>query len=190
MKGKNHVERAGIAQRFLVPVLLALAVMIVSRAAYLNACRIDSQALYHSVALIAGMVQFASILLVVMLLYPLTYFRGATALERVVACSTNLAVWVCIDVRNLSEAFPCLESVYYGANIGSILFAWNFAWMGVLELTCRWGEKRRGGRGRIVTPLPLVPVILFFLVACFLSREGGATYFNKLLDGYVALFRN
>ena len=98
--------------------------------------------------------------------------------------------WVGIDAYNVSEAFPCLESIYYGVNIGAILFAWNFAWMGVLELACRWGEKRMGTKGTILTLVPLIPIFLFLLVVCFLSKEGGATYFNMLLDGYVALFRN
>ena len=184
------MQRSSFADRFLAPLLLALTVMLVSRAVYLNACRIDSQALYHAVAVIAGTVQFASILLVAMFVYPLTYFRGATALERVIASSTNLAVWVGIDAYNVSEAFPWLESIYYGVNIGAILFAWNFAWMGVLELACRWGEKRMGTKGTILTLVPLIPILLFLLVVCFLSKEGGATYFNMLLDGYRVLFRN
>lgn len=184
------MQRSSFANRFLAPLFLALAVMLVSRAVYLNACRIDSQALYHSVAVIAGTVQFASILLVVMLVHPLTYFRGATGIERVIAGSTNLAVWVGIDTYNVSEAFPCLEAIYYGVNIGAILFAWTFAQMGVLELACRWGKRRRGDQGTITTLVPWVPILLFLLVVWFLSKEGGATYFNMLLDGYRVLFRN
>jgi hypothetical protein len=118
------------------------------------------------------------------------YHTLATVIERVIAGSTNLAVWVGIDAYIVSEAFPSGESIYYGANIGATLFAWNFAWMGVLELACRWGEKRRGDRGTILTLVPFVPILLFLLVLCFLSKEGGATYFNMLLDGYRVLFRN
>jgi len=169
---------------------LALTVMIVSRAVYLNACRIESQALYHALALLAGTVQFASVVLMALVVYPVTYFRGATATERVIASSTNLAVWVVIDTYKVSEAFSCLESIYYGVNIGAILIAWNFAQMGVLELVCRWGKRRRGNRGKILTLVPFVPILLFLLMVCFLSKEGGAAYFNILLDGYVALFRN
>jgi hypothetical protein len=75
-------------------------------------------------------------------------------------------------------------------NIGAILFAWNFAWMGVLELACRWGQKRRDDRGTTMTLVPLIPILLFLLVVCLLSKEGGATYFNMLLDGYRVLFGN
>ncbi len=184
------MQVSSFTNRFLVPLLRALTVMIASRVMYLNAHLIDSQALYHSVAVLAGTVQFASVLLVALLVYPVTYFRGATAAERVIASSTNLAVWVGIDAYNVSEAFPCMESIYYGVNIGSILFAWSFAWIGVLEVVCRWVSKRKGSKVRILTPLPFIPVVVFVLVVLVLSKDGGAAYFNMLLDGYVVLFRD
>jgi hypothetical protein len=188
--GKNRVQRSNVARRFLIPLFLALVVMLLSRGVYTISCKIELQALYHAVAVLSGMVQFASIVLVAVVLYPATYFRGATVTERVMAGSTNLAVWVGIDAYHVSESFGRLESLYYGMNIGSILFAWNFALMGVLELTCRSVVKRRGGGARVMTPGPLVPILLFVFVVCVLSREGGAYYFNKLLDVYVALFKS
>jgi len=174
----------------MVPLFLALTVLIVSRTVYLNACRVDSQALYHALALLGGAVQFASIVLGALVVYPVTYFRGATVPERVIAGSMNLVVWVVIDTYEVSEAFPWEASLYYGVNIGTILFAWNFAQMGVLELVCRWEKRKRGNPGTIVTFVPIVPILLFLLVVFFLSREGGATYFNMLLDGYRFLFRS
>jgi len=62
--------------------------------------------------------------------------------------------------------------------------------MCVLELACRWGKRRRGDQGTITTLVPWVPILLFLLVVWFLSKEGGAAYFNMLLDGYRVLFRN
>jgi hypothetical protein len=184
------MQSPSFTKRFFSPLFLALIVMISSRIAYLYSHRIDDQAIYHSVAVVSGMVQFASIVLVAVLVYPLAYFRGATPLERVIASSTNLAVWVCIDAYNVSEAFGCLESLYYGLNIGLILFAWKCALMAVLELCCRYVAKRRGERLRVMTPLPFIPVLVFVLVVWVLSKEGGACYFNRLLDGYLALFRS
>ncbi len=184
------MERSSFADRFLIPAGVALTVMIASRAVYLNAYHIDSQALYHAVAVLAGMVQFASVVLVAVLVYPVTYFRGATAAERIAAGSTNLTVWVFIDSYNLSEAFPCIETIYYGVNIGSILFTWSFACMGILEVICRWVSKRKGNSVRVLTLLPFVPVVVFVLVVLGLSVESGAAYFNMLLDGYVTLFGN
>ncbi len=99
---------------------------------------IDSQAIHHLVALVSGAIQCAGIVLVAILVYPITYFRGATVAERVVASSTNLVVWVGIDTYHVSEAFTGPESLYYGLSIGSILFSWNFALIGILELVCRY----------------------------------------------------
>ena len=182
--------RTSFTKRFLSPLCLALIVMLASRIVYLHSHGIDDQAVYHAVAVIAGLVQFASIVLVAMLVYPVTYFRGATPVERVIASSANLAVWVCIDSYHVSEAFGFLESLYYGLNIGFILFSWKCALMAVLELACRHVAKRRGERLRVMTPLPIVAVLVFLLVIGILSKEGGAYYFNRLLDGYVLLFRS
>jgi hypothetical protein len=184
------MQRASVMNRFLSPLLLALIVLISSRIAYLHSSRIDDQAIYHLVAIVSGMVQFASVVLVAVLVYPVGYFRGATPVERVMASSTNLAVWLCIDTYHVSQAFGGLVLLYYGVNIGLILFAWKCALMGVLELCCRHVAKRRGQRLRVVTPLPFIPVLVFVLVVWVLSWEGGAYYFNRLLDGYLILFRS
>ena len=184
------MQRSSVTSRFLIPLLVALAVMLLSWGVYSNSFRIEHRALYHSVAVISGTVQFASIVLVAMVIYPLTYFRGASVTERMIAGSANLAIWVGIDAYNVSEAFGGLESLYYGMNIGSILFAWNFALMGILELACRYVSRRKGDPIRVVTLGPFLPILVFAFLLCVLSKEGGATYFNKLLDGYVVLFRD
>ncbi len=187
--GSNIQARASFLNRFLLPLLIASVVMASSRIVFNNAVRIESPDLYSLVAVLSGTLQFASVVLVAMLLYPITYFRGATAVERVTAASMNLALWIGIDTYHVSEAFPLSESLYYGIQIGAILFAWNFALMGMLELACRAVSKRRGNPIRIVTPLPILPILLFLAVICLLSKQGGAYYFNLLLDGYLALFR-
>jgi hypothetical protein len=187
---RDHVQPERAADRFLIPLLMALAVMLLSRLAYFNAYRIETQALHHALAVLAGTVQFASVVFVALVVYPVAYFRGASGAERVVAGSTNLAVWVGFDTYSASAVFPWDVSLYYGVNIGSVLFAWNFALMGVLEVLCRWVSKREGSRINVLTPLPLIPVVLFALVVLGLSVEGGAAYFNMLLDGYLFLFRN
>ena len=182
------MQKSSLTNRFLIPLFLALTVMLSSRALFVHSVSIESQALYHSMALISGAVQFLSIVFVALLVYPIAYFRGATAAERVVASSTNLVVWVGIDSYHVSQAFNCLETLYYGMNIGSIVLAWNGALMGILELVCRYARKKRGDPIRVMTPLPFLPILVFLFVVAVLSKEGGAYYFNKLLDGYVALF--
>lgn len=183
------MQKTSILNRFLVPLILALVFMAASRIVFVNSIRITNPALYHSVALISGTIQFASIVLVAFVLYPITYFRGASATERVIACSTNLAVWIGIDAYHVSQAFPLRESLYYGIGIGLVLFSWNFFLMSILEFSCRLVVKKRGEQVRVVTPLPVVPILLFLSVIYLLSRERGAYYFNLLLDGYLRLFR-
>lgn len=184
------MRRENLWSRFLIPLFLPLSVMIFFRIVYFNSVRIDNPSMYHAVAVVSGVLQFASVVLPALLVYPVTYFRGAKAVERVIACSANLAVWVGIDSYQVSGAFPLPESIYCGVNIGSILFAWNFALMGILELVCRSVSRKRGEPVRVLTPLPFIPVVVFVFVICLLSKQAGAYYFNLLLDGYLALFRS
>jgi hypothetical protein len=184
------MKRSSFTNRFLGPLLLALIVMVSSRMVYLQSHRIDDQTIYHAIAVVSGTVQFASVVLLAVLVYPIAYFRGASPVERVIASSTNLAVWVCIDAYHVGEAFGGLEALYYGVHIGFILFSWKCALMAVLELCCRHVERSRGKRVRVMTPWPFVPLVVFLLVVWVLSKEGGAYYFNRLLDGYLFLFRS
>jgi len=184
------MQRTSFRKRFLIPTLLALTLMVFARLVYLGSARIDSPAVYQTVAAVSAAVEFASIVLAPLLLYPLCYFRGAGPWERVIAGSLNLAVWVSIDVTSVSGVFPLSVSLYYGLMVGSILLAWILALMGLLELACRSAVRRRGEPVRVWTPLPLVPVVIFALVVYLLSLEGGARFFNLFLDGYQALFRS
>lgn len=183
------MRTSSFAHRFLIPVLPALVVLILSRIVYSNAYLIDHWFLYPYLAMVSGAIYFVSVVLAALFLYPVTYFRGATDAERVIACSLNLAIWIVIDTWKVSEAFTCLESLYYGINIGAVLITWNLAQMGILELACRFAVKRRGQPIRVFTPLPFVPVLVLVLVVYLLSREGGEYYFSLLLDGYLAIFR-
>ena len=77
----------------------------------------------------------------------------------------------------------------YGINISLLIFSWQCALMAVLELRCRHVAKRRGERLSVITPLPVACILVFALVVWVLSKQGGAYYFNRLLDGYLLLFR-
>jgi len=175
--------------RFLLPVIIALAVMAGSRAIYFNSMRIDSPAAYHLLALVSGVVQFVSIVLAAAIIYPVTFFKGAGPGERIVASSINPGLWVVIESYSLGAAFSFWESLYFGLNIGAIIFIWKFSLMGICEMICRGVLKRRGSRLTVITPLPLLPLALLAVTLGVLSRDNGAYYFNLLLDGYLGLFR-
>ena len=183
------MNQANLKNKFLLPTFLALMVMLISRLIFINAFRINSEPIYHSIAILSGAVQSISIVFISLILYPLLYFKGATIVERVTACSINLAAWIVFDAYHVSQAFTFLESLYYGLFIGSILFTWTFALMGILEFTCRAISKQRGEQVRVVTAAPFIPIVLFLFVIYLLSKNGGADVFNRFLDGYLVLYK-
>ncbi len=184
----SDLQRPGFAKRFLAPTLAALALMLASRAVYFNSGLLDSRAAYHTVALLSGLVHFMSVILVPVFIYPFAFFRGAGAAERIIASSINPALWVFIDAYHVSEAFNFLESLYYGLNIGSVIFIFMFSQMSVCEMACRWRQKRSGAGVRVLTPAVFAPFVFLAILGIILSRQGGAFYFNLMLEGYAALF--
>ena len=180
---------SGVWHRFLLPLFLSLGVMIASRAAYAASSRIDSQTLCQAAAVISGLIEFASVVLAALFVYPVCYFRGATLAERGAAGSASVTLWLGLDSYRMSAAFTLPESLYYGLNLALILFSWNLALMAVLELACRFAEKKKGAPVRVLPPLLLLPLLFFIGVIYLLSREGGTFTFYLLQDGYIALFR-
>jgi hypothetical protein len=183
------MQRAGWLDRFLVPGLIALVILISSRGIYFNSVKIDNQSMYHWVAIISGIIYFISIALATMVIYPVTFFKGATPAERIIACSLNPAIWVTIESYREGVAFNFFECLYFGLGIGSIVFIWNFTLMGIYEIICRCILKKRGVQVRAMTPASFIPMVIFFITILVLSRDGGAYFFNLLLDGYIMLFR-
>ena len=172
------------------PLAIVLITMIASRIVYFNACRIDNDTVYQTVALISGMIHFLSIGFGALLIYPVAYFNGSGKMERIVACLITPVAWNGIEIYNVSEVFSFFESLYYGLNSLALLtFIGTFAMMGICELICRYIMKRRGSRLKIITPIPVIGIIMFFITIYVTAIWGnGAHWFYLFLNGHIALF--
>jgi hypothetical protein len=144
-----------------------------------------------SVATLSGVVMFLTIGFGTLLIYPISFFRGATLNERIIGCLVAPVVWNGIEIYNASEAFTLAESVFYGLNIvflGTV--AGQFLSMGVCDFFCRWWL--RGSRREVmslISPFSVFACLLGIagLYSILLWREGaGMMYlFVKI---YKALF--
>lgn len=184
------MKKSVVISRFIIPVFVALIVLVLSRLIFFNSVCIDSQTIYHLVALVSGIIHFLSICFVTSILYPVTFFRGATWAERIVACSINPLIWVIVEIYNVNAAFTFWESLYLGLNIGTVILLWNFTLMGICEILCRLVLKKRVSEVKVFTFTPFIPMGLFAFMIYVLSKENGAYCFYLLCDGYIALFRS
>ncbi|MEA3221934.1 MAG: hypothetical protein U9P49_02055 [Thermodesulfobacteriota bacterium] len=192
MKGQNiHLERPSFVQRVIVPAAIVLAIMIISLLVYWNSWRIDSVGAHRIVANIAAVVLFVSIGFGSLLVYPMAYFRGANAGERIFASLITPIIWLIKESIRVSVFYTFAETLYYGLNpLYLAVFIGPFGLMGICELVCRSIIKKRSDTSiRVITPLP-VAAIFAALVALyvFLIWGGGVHWFYIYMEGYKALF--
>jgi hypothetical protein len=162
------MENSDFTQRIAIPTSIVLIAMILSRIIYFNTSA--------TVATLSGIVMFLSIGFGTLLIYPMSFFRGATLFERVMGCLVTPLVWNGIEIYNTSEAFTPAEAIFYGLNIlflGTV--SGQFIMMGVSDLCCRWIAGRRGKGERKQSPAFAVIAILFGITGVYfvlLWREG------------------
>ena len=177
------MQKRDFSQRIVVPTSIVLFTMIVSRVIYFNSSA--------TVATLSGVVMFLSIGFGTFVIYPLSYFRGASLPERTIGCLVTPFVWNGIEIYNASEAFTMAESLFYGVNfvfLGTV--SGQFLIMGLCDFFCRLNERRAGQEDtRVTSPFGVFACLsgmvgLYFVL---IWREGaGQMYlFVKI---YKALF--
>lgn len=177
------MQEGDFFQRIVVPTSVALITMLSSRLVYFNAS--------SSVATISGVLLFLSIGFGTLLIYPVSFFRGAPLLERVTGCLLTPLVWNGIEIYNASEAFTLAESLFYGLNILFLgTLAGQLLMMGVCDFLCRgWLRRRTGGDGRVVSSFSIFACVAGIVGLYFvLLWQGGAGLLYLYVDIYKALF--
>jgi hypothetical protein len=162
------MQKRDFSQRVVMPVSIILVTMILSRVLYFNSSA--------TVATLSGVVMFLSIGFGTLLIYPMSFFRGASLPERTFACLATPLAWNGIEIYKMSEAFTLGESVYYGVNIVIIgTVAGQFLMMGVCDFLCRLRERMAGQEGtRTISPFGVF-ACLFGIVGLYFVlvwREG------------------
>lgn len=168
--------------------IASAAVFTVSRLVLFNSDLVSNRTAYHLIAVVSCLVYFLSIVVAAAAVYPISYSKGAVGIERVIAASVNPVIWIAIEIYYTSVAFTVAESLYLGLNVGVIILAWNFTLIAVCELLCRRWARRRDSAVKVLTALPLIPIILFPFLVLLIARDSGAYYFSLLLAGYRLLF--
>lgn len=127
--------KTDFSQRIVVPTLMVLITMLLSRIIYFNSSA--------TVATLSGVVMFLTIGFGSFMIYPMSFFRGASLPERIIGCLVTPLVWNGIEMYNVGQAFTLSESLFYGMNILSIgTVAGQFLIMGICDGFCRLRARR------------------------------------------------
>lgn len=152
------MQNRDIVQRIVFPASVVLVAMLLARVVYFHSS--------SSVATVSGLIMFLSIGFGTLLVYPMSFFRGAALEERIIGCLVTPVVWNGIEIYNVSEAFTLPESLFYGLNIPFLgTVAGQFLSMGVCDFLCRLRLRR-------VEQEPVNAVAPFTVLACLFGILG------------------
>lgn len=185
------MERQSLIRRAVAPAATVVIVMAASAILYDQSWRIGIDALHQLTAYVSGLILFVSIGFGPLYVYPKAFFRGASALEGILACLVTPVAWDVKEMLRVSEYFTWGESLYYGLNTIFILcLCVVAAQMGICEMVCRWARNRQvSDPVSVVTPASLIPVVLGLTgVGTFFLWGGGVHSFYIYQEGYKALF--
>lgn len=184
-------ERSFI-HRFVIPLSFVMIPLVVSFIIYFNSWRIENHSLHQAVAMVSGIVMIVSVMLGAVVIYPLAFFRGAKPAERIVASLIPGIAFDIYEVYVASGVFPVAESLYYALNPTAVMiFLLAFGLMGMGELVCRWILRRRGQQVRILTPVPIVGIVVMLAgLYVALIWGNGAHFFYAYLNTYLFLFKS
>lgn len=185
------MQRRTLGQRFLLPVVAGLALMLGTLLIYNASWRINNDALHQWMAFLTGLGHIAILMGGSLIIYPIAFFRGASPWERVIACLVIPVFWSVTEVIRVTEFFTLSESLYYALNSQFIVYlACASLQMGLCEIICRWWIRRSGGAPLRVVPLGAVISILAGAVGVYvvLIWGGGVHWFYIYQQGYKALF--
>lgn len=187
------MEQKSFSKRFILPVGIVLATMIVTTIIYFHlAWRMGGDnPIRPVVTTVSSWVLFISIGFGACYIYPTGFFRGASVAERIAACLVTPLVWNLKEMVRVSEFFTLGETLYYGLNTVFLLAVFSaLGQMGLCELICRWRLGKRSEEPvKVFSPTPVIAIFvgLAALYVCLLWGLG-VHFFYIYIEGYRAIF--
>jgi len=127
--------------------------------------------------------------------YGAMWIRGASFKERTLGAYAVPLAWVFKEIWRVSEFFTLGEAFYYALSpIPFGVLTYQIGYLCLVEMLCRWREKRRDPFTRILSPGPIVGLGIFVLVVYFTlfwgvpAESPGTKWFYLYQKGYKALF--
>ncbi len=184
------MEKQNFSKRFVTPILIIFAVVSISWIVYNLSWRLENEAIHHLLADISGTLLFISITFGVVVVYSMAFFRGATLFERVIASFANPLVWVIKEFFRMLTSFSITESLYFSLNPLVIwLILGIITQMGLLEIICRWRQKKGGVDVKVFSfPAFMAFFVGFSLVISLYAWGRGENVFSFYLEMYRVLF--
>lgn len=188
---KGAIQTAPFVRRVIVPAGIVFLVMVISLILYWLSRHIDDRFLHNLVSHVFAVLLFLSIGFGSILVYPLAFFRGAGAGERIFASLFTPVAWTIKEIVRVNDYFTFWESLYYGLNSLTLLTIFGtFGLMGICEIICRAVVRKQSRHLiEIITPVPVAAIFVSIIALYVLFIWGmGVHWFYIYMEGYKALF--
>jgi hypothetical protein len=184
------MKKQSFFKRFFTPVFIVFCFMTLSWITYNIAWRLDNAELHHLLADISGPILLIAVALGTIFIYPMAYFRGASASERIIASFTNPLIWMTKEFIRMLTAFATPEALYYYINPLHVwLILGTIAQISLMELICRSVAKRRGDvKKGFSLPVFVTLFVSIFLVISLYAWGRGENVFSFYLEMYREIF--
>lgn len=184
------MEKMSFSKRCIAPAATVFIVMAVSFIVYNLVWRTGIPWIHKPLAFISGITLFLSHWFGTLYIYPVSFRRGASLIERVLASLSIPLIFIIKEIVRISSSYTLLESLYYFISplaVGITSFA--IFQMGVSEVLMRRKLKKSGEDVKVL-PLGAVAsmVIGLSVVVIIFAWELGAMCFYIFLVGFRALF--
>jgi hypothetical protein len=190
--GGLTMKKLDFRKRFIFPVLPLLFLMTCSWIVYNLAWRLDNPSVHRALAQVSGTLLFLSVAFGAALVYPISFFRGASLKERIIASSVIPFIWMTKECARVFMSFSFLECLYYYLNPLNIwLLCGLCVEMGTAEMICRWRLRKRGEDVKVFIPLAAIAIGtgLFIGILIFILGEG-ETFYARYLELYRFFFNS
>ncbi len=184
------MEKMSRYKRSIAPAMTVFIVMAVSFVVYNLVWRTGIPWIHKPLALISGVTLFLSHWFGTLYIYPISFRRGASLMERVVASLSIPFIFIVKEIVRITSTYTILESLYYFLSplaVGITFFA--IFQMGICEAVMRGRLKKGGEKVRVFSPGTVASIVIGLGVTATIFFWGlGEHYFYMFLVGFRALF--
>ncbi len=190
MNGHETSGSRSLAQRFYLPVIMALVYYFILFTVYNLSWYIENRVLHFILADGVGFLYGFFIMASPLLLYPVMYSRGAAPVERVTGSLAVIIAWYIKEVIRMTGLYSPGESLFYllmPIQFGVLMVA--VAEISFSEFFCRFRASRKGRlAGNVLAPIPLAALVVSIIMLGLILYRGGETWFFRFYDLYKYMF--
>lgn len=177
-------------KRMLSPTVTVLCTAAISFFVYEFSASIGNEFTHELVAKLSGTAYFLAVAFGAFYVYLATSLDDAPFTHRVAAALATPFLWMTKESVRLFESHPLIECLYYYVNpLNLWLLLLVVLEMSVATLVARRLRSKRGERTRILTPAPVVTIVVSLSLFIGLYAWGrGENIYVLFLSGYRGLF--